>query len=47
MKLICNSEYKRVAAAPLEWGKGNEDTAHSQYNEQQVAAHTGIPQLEK
>ena len=39
MELICSSEHKRVTAAPLEWGRGNEDTARSKYSKQQVAAH--------
>ena len=42
LKRICSSEHKKINTAPLEWGKTNEDTAHSGYSRQQKEGHTGF-----
>ena len=39
IKQICCSEHKKVTAAPLEWGRRNEDTARSKYSKQQTDTH--------
>ena len=40
LKRLCSSEHKKVSTAPLEWGRTNEDTAHSDYSRQQKEGHT-------